>query len=76
MPAAVAVMPKKNPRSSTGDQGVRISADVAQMARVVASVEGGTISKLISEICRPVLTKRVQALMDAGRLIPPPPERD
>jgi hypothetical protein len=67
-------MSDKNKRPArVPDQSAKIHGDVLQMARTVVSVEGGSVTKLLSEICRPVLEKRVKQLIDSGALIPARP---
>ncbi len=48
------------PTRKTAESPVRIEADVAQLARMVATFEKRTIGEVISEILREPLTKRYQ----------------
>jgi hypothetical protein len=53
------------PPKSTGESTqIRVDADVAAHAKILASVEGMTIADLVSNILRPILAERVKA---AGR---------
>ncbi len=71
MAAGVANVPKKNEPNQPKDQSAKISWDVLRMARVVVSVKGGSVTKLISDLVRPLLARMVKQLQDNGELIPP-----
>lgn len=50
----------------------RVAADVVQMAKTIVAVRGGTISDLISDICRPVLAKKIEQLIKENAFLPKP----
>jgi hypothetical protein len=69
-------LPRRNhgeKETAEGFGAVRLESVVYTMARVISVVTKENLSDLLSEICRPVLEKRVKQLIDSGALIPARP---
>lgn len=58
--------------ASSDQEAVRIDGDVVRMARTIASVsDSDTISRLVSETCRPVFRKKLEDMIKKGVFLPP-----
>lgn len=73
MAAGTVTMAKKKPGSqeSQADLGyetIRLTGDVARMARIIVAVHGGQIGKLISDEVRPRLTEIIRQIEKEGLL--------
>ncbi len=73
MAAQVATMTKKNTPDAepVPDQSAKIAGDVLRMARLaVAAGASNSVTRLLSDICRPALVKLLHELDKAGKLAP------
>jgi hypothetical protein len=64
---AIAVPEQKNMgKRKSGESPTRIEEDVLQLARQIVAFKGGTISSLLSETLRPILTEKYETLIRAA----------
>jgi hypothetical protein len=65
-----------NPGERTGSGVIRVEGDIAHKCGIIASIEGKTVSEIISPLLRPLIEQLFrEALANATKLIETKPER-